>query len=139
MTVGVLLLAAGSSRRYGSDKRLAIMEDGRRLLDVSVSNVVNSGLPLLVCVGKGDMQIFADMASRHIPCVVSPNSVSGMGSSLADGMASIPDAWTGVIIGLADMPMINPATYRLVANALGQGRIVTPGLVSGGDDEGLGG
>jgi molybdenum cofactor cytidylyltransferase len=49
-----------------------------------------------------------------------------MGSTLADGMASVPTAWTAVIIGLADMPMIKPATYRLIANALGQGRIVTP-------------
>lgn len=126
MTVGVLLLAAGRSRRYGSDKRLARMEDGRRLLDVSVSSVVSSGLPLLVCVGKADMHIFADLTSRHIPCVTSAGCVSGMGSTLADGMASVPTAWTAVIIGLADMPMIKPATYRLIANALGQGRIVTP-------------
>ena len=126
MTVGVLLLAAGRSRRYGSDKRLAIMEDGRRLLDVSVSRVISSGLPLLVCVGKGDTELLADLTSRHIPCVASPNCASGMGSTLADGMASVPTSWTAVIIALADMPMIESATYRLVANALGQGRIVTP-------------
>ena len=126
MTVGVLLLAAGRSRRYGSDKRLAIMEDGRRLLDVSVSRVVSSGLPLLVCVGKGDTELLADLTSRHIPCFASPNFASGMGSTLADGMASVPTSWTAVIIALADMPMIESATYRLVANALGQGRIVTP-------------
>lgn len=126
MTVGVLLLAAGKSRRYGSDKRFARMADGGRLLDVSISRVANSGLPLLVCIGRADTELTADLASRHIPCVTSPNSASGMGSTLADGMASVPASWTAVIIGLGDMPIIQSGTYRLVAKALSPGKIVTP-------------
>ena len=126
MTVGVLLLAAGKSRRYGSDKRIARMQDGRRLLDVSLGHVVDSGLPLVVCVGKADTELVAELSSRDILCVTSPNSASGMGSTLADGMAGAPASWTAIIIGLGDMPMIQPETYRLVANALTPGKIVTP-------------
>jgi molybdenum cofactor cytidylyltransferase len=126
MTIGVLLLAAGKSRRYGSDKRIARMQGGRRLLDVSLRRVVDSGLPLVVCVGKADRELKAELVSRHILCVTSPNSALGMGSTLADGLAGAPSYWTAIIIGLSDMPMIQPETYRLVANALTPGKIVTP-------------
>jgi molybdenum cofactor cytidylyltransferase len=126
MTIGVLLLAAGKSRRYGTDKRLARMEDGRRLLDASLSSVVNSGLPVLVCIGRADTELAAELSSRHIRYVTSPNSDSGMGSTLADGLSGAPASWTAVIIGLGDMPMIQPATYRLVAQTLSPGKIVTP-------------
>ena len=33
MTAGVLVLAAGRARRFGSDKRLARLPDGRRSID----------------------------------------------------------------------------------------------------------
>ena len=126
MTIGVLLLAAGKSRRYGSDKRIARMQDGRRLLDVSLGRVLDSGLPLVVSVGIADKELHAELVSRHILCVRSPNSALGMGSTLADGVAGAPASWTAIIIGLGDMPMIQPETYRLVANALTPGKIVTP-------------
>lgn len=126
MTAGVLLLAGGSSRRFGSDKRLHHLEDGRRLLDASIDSVARAGLPLLVCLGSRDHGLEETLRSRQIGCARCPGSGSGMGSTLADGVSRLPAHWTAVIIGLADMPFIRPDTYRAVAAALAPGRIVIP-------------
>lgn len=126
MTIGVLLLAAGKSRRYGSDKRLAQMTGGRGLLDATLDNIIESDLPLIVCTGTDDTDLATRVSNRHIPCIRCPNSSSGMGSTLADGVATVPNSWTGLVIALGDMPLIRPQTYRTVANALEPDNIVTP-------------
>ena len=125
MTVGVLLLAAGSSRRFGSDKRFATLPTGGTLLDAAIENCLGSGIPLRVCVGSEDHDLIARLARRGLDVTVCPRSSQGMGATLADAVAGIRD-WTAALVALGDMPMIRPATINLIARHAAPDRICVP-------------
>lgn len=126
MKAGVILLAGGSSRRFGSDKRRARFGDGRELLNACIDGIAASGLPILVCLGSGDRELAAALAMRRIPCIICPNSAAGMGNTLADGIAAVPESWDGALIALGDMPLVRPDTYSCVARGLAPGKIIVP-------------
>lgn len=127
MTVGVLLLAAGRGRRFGADKRLAVLADGRSLLLATIETIRCADLPLLVCLGTGDDELQARLSADGIPCQQCPDSALGMGSTLANGVAAVAASWGGALVALADMPLIRPRTYALVGDALGQAPGTGPG------------
>jgi len=125
MTVGVLLLAAGSSRRFGSDKRLAALASGHTVLNTTIDQILAAQLPLLVCLGADDMAIAKTLLARNVPSLLCQHSHLGMGATLSAGAARLKD-WGGVLIALADMPFICPDTYGQVASALQSNNIAIP-------------
>jgi len=126
MTIGVVLLAGGCASRFGSDKRLSPLQDGRMLMLATIDNVRRAGLPLLVCLRSHDDDIEQTLLSEGVRCRKCPDSSQGMGSTLANGVAAIAGSWCGVLVGLADMPLIEPETYILVSGKLQPGEIVVP-------------
>lgn len=125
MTTGILLLAAGRAVRFGTDKRLAILPDGQSVIDAALVNIRASGLPLLVCVGEGDAELARRLEEQGVSCLRCSRASEGMGGTLAEGVSHIP-GWDGVLVALADMPWIAPATYRAVAQRLATGSIIVP-------------
>lgn len=125
MTVGVLLLAAGSSLRFGSDKRIATLASGDTLLNTTIEQILAAQLPLRVCLRGDDEQIAAALNAREIPHILCRQSHLGMGATLSEGIASVSD-WQGTLIALADMPFISPETYLQVARALTPDTICLP-------------
>ncbi|MDO8863161.1 nucleotidyltransferase family protein [Haliea sp. E1-2-M8] len=125
MNVGVLLLAAGWSRRFGSDKRLALLPDGRPLLFAAVSAIQRSGLDLRVCLRPGDDAIKERLLAAEVAVLECQRAAEGMGATLADAVAQL-GGWQGLLVALADMPGIRPGTFRAVAEALTADSIVTP-------------
>ncbi|MBF5004861.1 nucleotidyltransferase family protein [Diaphorobacter sp. NR2-3-3-1] len=107
----LIIVAAGSGTRFlasgGGTHKLQALLDGVSVLDRSVQNAEQSGLPWhLVRQGEGG---------------------AGMGDSIAAGVRATPDA-NGWLIVPADLPLIRPATLMRVALQLGQGthEIVMP-------------
>ena len=125
MTVGVLLLAAGSSRRFGSDKRLALLPDGRPLLLAAVDTVLRSHLPLLVCLRPGDDILRERLLAAGVAVLECQRASRGMGATLAEAVAQLT-GWQGLLVALGDMPRIQPDTFRQVAAVLSDDVIVTP-------------
>ena len=125
MTVGALLLAAGSSRRFGSDKRIARLPDGRTLLDAAIASCLESGLPLRVCLGPEDAALAAALEQRGIGVAICQSSAEGMGATLAEASRELGD-WSAVLVALADMPLIQPATIAMIAAAATPKQIVVP-------------
>jgi molybdenum cofactor cytidylyltransferase len=125
VTVGVLLLAAGSSRRFGSDKRLALLPDGRPLLLAAVDTVLRSHLPLQVCLRPGDDVLRERLLAAGVAVLECQHANRGMGATLAEAVAQLAD-WHGLLVALGDMPAIQPDSFRQVAEALTANAIVTP-------------
>lgn len=125
MTVGVLLLAAGEGRRFGSDKRRAQTRSGQTLLATSIAVIRGTGLPLRVCLRPGEAQLAQQAGLQPEEVIACARARCGMGSTLAEGVAQLP-AWEGVLVALADMPAIQSLTYREVAAALTRETIVVP-------------
>jgi len=125
VNVGVLLLAAGQSGRFGSDKRVARLPGGDTLLDATIAAVRDAGLPLLVCLRPDDDALAAQLRARGVDCVPCARAGEGMGGTLAEGVAHVRH-WDGVLVALADMPWVRPATYRGVAAMLALAAIAVP-------------
>jgi len=125
MTVGVLLLAAGSSRRFGADKRYARLASGETILESSIRTIQEAELPLLVCLPAGDTRSSETLGQGRVDCYECANSSRGMGATLADSIGQVTH-WDGVLIALADMPYIKASTYKIVASKLGSEGICVP-------------
>jgi molybdenum cofactor cytidylyltransferase len=125
MNTGILMLAAGSGVRFGSDKRAATLTDGRTLLLASVENAVASALPVRVCLRPGDETLAAAVNNAGAAVLYCAGAESGMGHTLAEGISQM-NRYDGVIVALGDMPLIQPATYTRVAAALLPGGICQP-------------
>lgn len=125
MNVGVIILAAGSATRFGSDKRVARLPDGRRVIDATLGSARASGLPLLVCLRAQDHRLAAELVAPGITCLQCRRADEGLGGTLAEAIGHAA-AWDGALVALADMPWIEPATYRAVARSLTADTICQP-------------
>jgi molybdenum cofactor cytidylyltransferase len=125
VNIGVLVLAAGSSRRFGDDKRLAELPGGEPLLYATLSKIRQTGLPLMVCLGPGDSALTSELRGRGIDCCVCNRAPEGMGATLAEGIGHVQE-WDGSLVALGDMPFVKPETYRSLAKALQADNICVP-------------
>lgn len=119
------MLAAGFSRRFGSDKRRVSLANDRTLLASTVSRALDSGLPVVTCLRTGEDDLAREVEGLGASALHCPVAELGMGASLAWGISHMPD-WDGVLIALADMPDVLPATYCKAAAELSAGHICQP-------------
>jgi molybdenum cofactor cytidylyltransferase len=121
--VGVLL-AAGSGSRFGGDKLLATLADGRPLAAAALSTLAAAVDVVIAVVRPGDAALEALLGKSGALVAVCPDAAEGIGASLACGVREtqrcFPEA-QGAIIALADMPWVSPSTVASVAAALRRG------------------
>lgn len=119
-----LLLAAGQSLRFGADKRLALV-DGRPMA-LACALAMRAALDdVLVVLRAQDAALARELARHGIAVTHCPDAALGMGHSLAHGVRETAQA-RGWVIGLADMPRVQTATIRAVADAVVDGGIAMP-------------
>ncbi len=121
----IVILAAGSAKRFGKDKRQALLADGTPLLQRSTAQALASSLPVLVCLRPEDAKMASTLQNLGARTLLCPQAHRGMGHTLAAGLERASNG-DGVLIALGDMPYIQPASYRTVAQALKPGAIVVP-------------
>ena len=128
--IAAIVLAAGRSTRFGSDKLLQPL----RLEGLTAPLIVHSLQPwlqvfdaLTLVVRPGDQALRAALSGvKGIRWVEAEDAGLGMGHSLAAGVAANAGA-EGWLVGLADMPRLPAAAIRQVRDALQQGgRLVAP-------------
>ncbi len=112
-----ILLAAGSSRRFGADKRLHPLPDGTPMALASARNLAAVCARTIVVIQPDDTVLASLLAEEGLEIVVCAEAAQGMGHSLASGVAATADA-AGWLVALADMPFIQPASYHAVLHAM---------------------
>jgi molybdenum cofactor cytidylyltransferase len=128
MTIRGILLAAGYSKRFGSNKLLQALPAGSR----------DAGVPIGLAAAKHFLEVLPDAIAvvrpraqklakllRDAGCntVVCRNAGEGMGTSLAAGVRAAADA-DGWVVALADMPFLRPETIRVIVGALSDGAAI---------------
>ena len=101
-----ILLAAGESKRMGSPKQLLPL-GGKTVIEHGVHNLLQSDIAeLIVVLGAEASRIEALLAGRPVKTVFNPLFDQGMGSSVAAGIKSLGQGVDGVLLALADQPLV---------------------------------
>jgi molybdenum cofactor cytidylyltransferase len=123
-----ILLAAGYSTRFGSNKLLHPLPAGKP----------DAGMPIALASARHFVEALPDPVAvirpraqrlgkllRDAGCntVVCRNAAEGMGVSLAEGVRVTDDAH-GWVVALADMPYLKAETVRIIAKALSEGAAI---------------
>jgi len=115
-----VLLAAGASTRFGTNKLLHALPDGTPIA-VAAATSLRAALDRVIAVVRpGVPELERALGNTGIEVSVCAKSISGMGHSLAHAVAATPDA-SGWIVALADMPFASADTIRRIAAALREG------------------
>jgi molybdenum cofactor cytidylyltransferase len=113
--IHVIVLAAGSSSRFGSAKQL-VRVNGRPLMLTAVSRAVElAGHSVTVVLGANAPELAPLL--RHSPASVAINRdwTEGIASSIREGLAQAPLTADGVLIALADQAAVTTEDLRRLA------------------------
>ena len=110
-----MLLAAGAGSRLGTPKAL---------VEVAGVRLVDRGTGLLRAGGADPVVVVTGAAPVTLPGVITvfnPDWATGMGSSLAAGLRSVPDDCAAAVVALVDQPLVGPAAVRRLIGAHASG------------------
>lgn len=120
--VGVLL-AAGFSTRFGSDKLMQGLPNGAPLAVQACRNLLDGVDGVLAVVRPGNENLAQCLSDAGATVKICVDAEQGMGASLAFGVGASCDA-AAWVIALADMPWVAPLTICKVADALRAGALM---------------
>lgn len=102
-----VLLAAGKSRRFGSNKLSARLANDKTVLQQSCDNILAVSSTILAVVNSSVPSTENALQRTVINCLSLPSA--GMGQSIAAAVQHSPSN-VGWVLCLADMPFIQPQT-----------------------------
>ncbi|HXW23036.1 MAG TPA: nucleotidyltransferase family protein [Rhodomicrobium sp.] len=124
---GLLMLAAGLSRRMGGPNKLLQPYRGRPLLAHALRITEEFEFRDRVAVtGRDSAQVQALAETFNVRCVFNPRFAEGLGTSIAAGARALGPDINGVFIALGDMPEIEPDVYSALAGKFMQHSIILP-------------
>ena len=126
MRVAGVLLAAGAGSRLGRPKALVEL-GGMRLVDRGIALLRAGGTaPVVAVTGAAVVELLG------VITVHNPDWRSGMGSSLAVGLGSVPINADAAVIALVDQPLVGPGSVRRLIAAYRAGARVAVGPTTAG-------
>lgn len=129
MIVGILL-AAGAATRFGDDKLLAELHEGRCVAEVACAKLRPAVDRLIAIVRPGADELAARLATAGAEVRVCLNAEEGMGASIAYGVTQARDG-KGWLIALGDMPLVATADAMRIADALRAGAEIAVPVANG--------
>lgn len=109
MSIGIIILAAGSSSRLGQSKQL-IKIDGKTLLEKTTQAALDSGAhPILVVLGNQASAHRKAIETLPVNIVINEDWSNGMGSSLKEGLQRLLKDYPKterIIVTVCDQPYL---------------------------------
>jgi len=116
VNVGVIVLAAGEAKRFGSAK-LATKVDGVALVRRAAMAALAVGTQVVVVIGAHREAVETCITDLAVERVFNAQWMQGMGGSIACGMAKLALTVDAVLVMLADQPLIGAAELRRLIDA----------------------
>jgi molybdenum cofactor cytidylyltransferase len=128
-----IVLAAGASRRFGSQKLLApvggvplVRRSVERLLEASLDDIV-------VVLGSDAPAVSAALGGLRVRTVTNAAHATGMSSSLRAGVDTLRPATEAALVALADQPGVGAEIVdRLIERYRAEGSPIVAPLYRGG-------
>lgn len=118
-----LLLAAGRGHRFGSDKLLHRLPDGRPLVVASAQRLAATTDRTVALIRPRHEALHTVLLELGIEVIEVANADAGIGHTLAAGVRATPQS-AGWLVALGDMPCVHHDTMRQVAQALRAGAAI---------------
>jgi molybdenum cofactor cytidylyltransferase len=128
-----IILAAGSSVRYGSAKQLAEF-NGKTLLQNAIDQADDSSCDYVFLVlGKSSSEILEKLESGRTQIIFNKDFFLGISTSIRCGISNLPDDCSQAIIMVADQPFLRTEHLELLMDTARKspGKIIA--LSSGGE------
>jgi molybdenum cofactor cytidylyltransferase len=128
-----VVLAAGTSRRFGSQKLLASV-GGMPLVRRSVEALLAAALDeIVVVVGSNALAVAAVLAGLSVRTVTNTGYAAGMSTSVRAGIDALGPATEAVLVALADQPDVGADIVdRLVERYRADGSPIVAPVYRGG-------
>ncbi|MEE1924953.1 nucleotidyltransferase family protein [Pseudomonas sp. 148P] len=121
-----LVLAAGRGRRFGSDKRVAVLPSGERMLAQTLARALAAFRDVWVVLRVEDDPAALGVDER-VTVVRAERADEGMGFSLAAGVKALErTGFEAVAVMLGDMPWVEVGTLERLRDLAASERIVVP-------------
>ena len=124
----ILVMAAGSSRRFGADKRQAPFGD-TTLLQSTLDSAAQWQESIRVVIGPDDNKLQEQLTRQQITAYIAANAKQGMGHSLADAIQQLSATEPEInrcLVMLADMPYLKNSTLTVLLSELEKHELVVP-------------
>lgn len=116
--IAAILLAAGSSRRFGPANKLLAEVDGQPLIVRAAAMIEAGGVDrLLVVTGHQADRIAAAVAGDGRRMIYNERHECGLGTSIAAGIGALDADIDGVLIVQGDMPALSAAVIAALCTA----------------------
>ena len=116
--IAAIVLAAGTSTRWGADIKLVAKIDHVPMVVRTVRGVLASSVwPVIVVLGHEADSVKAALCGETVIFAVALDYADGISASLKAGIAALPPDCDGALICLGDMPWVRPATLDGLAGA----------------------
>ncbi len=106
---GLILLAAGGSRRLGTPKQLVRDSEGKSLVRRAAETALGSHCrPVAVVLGADADMVAAELDGLDVTITINPRWQTGLASSLKTGFAALEEAspLDAVVVMLCDQPRV---------------------------------
>jgi len=116
--ISAILLAAGSSKRYGKKNKLLEKYKSEILIKSTLDNLLKSRVnEIIIILGHDFKNVSYNIKkSFKIKIVYNKNFSRGMSSSIILGLKNINKKSKGVLVCLSDMPKIKMSTYNTIVD-----------------------
>ena len=129
MKLAVLLLAAGAGRRFGTDKRVALLPSGESLLASTLALYMREPGNCTVVIDIADDALAASLtvAGASIVRLDSCCTPAARLSPIPQGARRLSSqGYDACLVALGDMPWIKPQTVTAIIAALAESPLVVP-------------
>ena len=125
--VAALVLAAGSSKRMGSQNKLLADMGGISMLNLTLSHMKASNAEgIYVVVGHEAELVQSSVKFKNVIFIHNPHYEKGLSTSLIKGIEALPRSVDGAVICLGDMPYVAAGTVNRLIDAfeISKGRTI---------------
>jgi molybdenum cofactor cytidylyltransferase len=116
-TLHTIILAAGASQRFGSPKQLVRFHGQVLVQRVIAAATELTGAAVTIVLGANAAEIASNLPPGSASIVVNRGWQEGIASSIRAGVARLPGACGGVLIMLADQPLVGGNNLQRLAAA----------------------